>query len=112
MATLDTTIDFPISGTGVLDRERIVAEPGFNRWMVPPAALCIHLCIGMAYGFSRAPRPAGASCFASWTLALPGDSKPSCVTQIMPGAGDNPKLLACATAIRKDVIFVVMGISR
>jgi hypothetical protein len=25
---------------------------GFNRWMVPPAALCIHLCIGMAYGFS------------------------------------------------------------
>lgn len=54
----------------------------------------------------------GASCFASWALALPGGSKPSCVTQIMPGAGDNPKLLACATAIRKDVIFVVMGISR
>ena len=24
---------------------------GFNRWLVPPAALCIHLCIGMAYGF-------------------------------------------------------------
>ena len=36
----------------VLDRERIIAKPGFNRWMVPPAALCIHLCIGMAYGFS------------------------------------------------------------
>ncbi|MDR6755214.1 MFS family permease [Mycoplana sp. BE70] len=37
---------------GLLDKERIVAKPGFNRWLVPPAALCIHLCIGMAYGFS------------------------------------------------------------
>lgn len=36
----------------LLSRERIVAKPGFNRWLVPPAALCIHLCIGMAYGFS------------------------------------------------------------
>ena len=37
---------------GLLDRARIVAQPGFNRWLVPPAALAIHLCIGMAYGFS------------------------------------------------------------
>ncbi|TFZ07615.1 OFA family MFS transporter [Ramlibacter humi] len=37
---------------GLLDKERIIAGPGFNRWMVPPAALAIHLCIGMAYGFS------------------------------------------------------------
>ena len=37
---------------GLLDKERIVAGPGFNRWLVPPAALAIHLCIGMAYGFS------------------------------------------------------------
>jgi MFS family permease len=37
---------------GLLDRERIVAGVRFNRWMVPPAALAIHLCIGMAYGFS------------------------------------------------------------
>jgi MFS family permease len=36
----------------LLDRERIIAAPGFNRWLVPPAALAIHLCIGMAYGFS------------------------------------------------------------
>ena len=35
-----------------LSREYIVAKPGFNRWLVPPAALAIHLCIGMAYGFS------------------------------------------------------------
>jgi MFS family permease len=40
------------TGTGLLDRERILAKAGFNRWLVPPAALCIHLCIGMAYGFS------------------------------------------------------------
>ena len=37
---------------GFLDKERIIAGAGFNRWLVPPAALAIHLCIGMAYGFS------------------------------------------------------------
>ena len=37
---------------GFLSRERTVAKAGFNRWLVPPAALAIHLCIGMAYGFS------------------------------------------------------------
>lgn len=42
----------PPSSDGLLDRSRTVAKPGFNRWMVPPAALAIHLCIGMAYGFS------------------------------------------------------------
>jgi MFS family permease len=50
-------IDQPLAGVGnhapgILDRERIIATAGFNRWLVPPAALCIHLCIGMAYGFS------------------------------------------------------------
>ena len=39
-------------GLGLLDKARTVAGPGYNRWLVPPAALCIHLCIGMAYGFS------------------------------------------------------------
>ncbi|ROP59883.1 MFS transporter [Enterobacter sp. BIGb0383] len=37
---------------GFFDKKRIIARPGFNRWLVPPAALAIHLCIGMAYGFS------------------------------------------------------------
>jgi MFS family permease len=52
MTTFDQAL--PAAGTinGILDRERIIAKPGFNRWLVPPAALCIHLCIGMAYGFS------------------------------------------------------------
>jgi MFS family permease len=42
---------------GFLDRERIIAKPGFNRWLVPPAALAIHLCIGMSYGLSVFWRP-------------------------------------------------------
>ncbi|MDX1817613.1 MAG: OFA family MFS transporter [Marinobacter sp.] len=37
---------------GLLDRENTIAGPNFNRWLVPTAALAIHLCIGMAYGFS------------------------------------------------------------
>ena len=41
-----------MSATAILERSRTLAGPQFNRWMVPPAALCIHLCIGMAYGFS------------------------------------------------------------
>jgi MFS family permease len=35
-----------------LDKERIVSPPGYDRWLVPPAALAIHLCIGEAYAFS------------------------------------------------------------
>src|SRR5271163_4936976 len=35
-----------------LDREHSVAPPGYSRWLVPPAALAIHLCIGQAYAFS------------------------------------------------------------
>ncbi|MGY1695083.1 OFA family MFS transporter [Geodermatophilus sp. SYSU D00814] len=37
---------------GFLRRERIVARPGFNRWLIPPAALAVHLCIGQAYATS------------------------------------------------------------
>ena len=51
MAVAGTTAG-GLSEPGILDRERIIAKPGFNRWLVPPAALAIHLCIGMAYGFS------------------------------------------------------------
>ena len=51
MAISDVSAGIP-SDVGILDKERIIAKPGFNRWLVPPAALAIHLCIGMAYGFS------------------------------------------------------------
>ena len=51
--TAQTAIDIGRpSGGSLLSRERTVAGPRFNRWFVPPAALAIHLCIGMAYGFS------------------------------------------------------------
>jgi MFS family permease len=50
--TVDQTMPARAREAGILDRERIIATTGFNRWLVPPAALCIHLCIGMAYGFS------------------------------------------------------------
>lgn len=42
----------PTGSPGLLDKERTVAGARFNRWLVPPCALAIHLCIGMAYGFS------------------------------------------------------------
>ena len=35
-----------------LDRAHTVAPPGYSRWLVPPAALAIHLCIGQAYALS------------------------------------------------------------
>jgi len=56
---------------GALDRERTIAGPRFNRWLAPPAALAIHLCIGMAYGFSVFWLPMSA--------LLPG--APSCAGQ-------------------------------
>src|SRR5277367_5629734 len=52
MTTISSAGTAPSAGSGILDREHTIAKAGFNRWMVPPAALCIHLCIGMAYGFS------------------------------------------------------------
>jgi MFS family permease len=49
-----TTVPRQAAGglSGFLHRDRTIAGPGFNRWMVPPAALCVHLCIGQAYAFS------------------------------------------------------------
>jgi MFS family permease len=52
MTTISSAGSVVGAGAGFLDKEHTVATTGFNRWLVPPAALCIHLCIGMAYGFS------------------------------------------------------------
>jgi MFS family permease len=41
-----------VSAVSFLARERTIAAPGYSRWLIPPAALCIHLCIGQAYAFS------------------------------------------------------------
>ncbi len=36
----------------LLLKKHIIAEPGFNRWRVPPASIAIHLCIGSVYAWS------------------------------------------------------------
>jgi MFS family permease len=63
---------------GLLDKERIIAGPGYNRWLVPPAALAIHLCIGMAYGFSvfwvPLGRAVGVAAGTGKPIACPGDA--------------------------------------
>jgi MFS family permease len=41
----------------MLDRDRTVAGPGFNRWLIPPAALAVHLSIGQVYAFSVFKQP-------------------------------------------------------
>ena len=58
---------------GFLDRNRTIAKPGFSRWMVPPAALCIHLCIGQAYAFSVFNLP--MTKLIGITQSAPGDWK-------------------------------------
>ncbi len=35
-----------------LSKKNIIAKPGFNRWLVPPASIAIHLCIGSVYAWS------------------------------------------------------------
>src|SRR5271166_4161713 len=63
---------------GFFNREATIAKAGFNRWLVPPAALAIHLCIGMAYGFSVFWVPLGRAVAvargAPKPIACPGDA--------------------------------------
>jgi MFS family permease len=66
--------------TGLLSRERTIAGPGFNRWLIPPAALCIHLCIGQAYAFSVFNLP--LTKLLGITHSAPGDWKLTDVTWI------------------------------
>jgi MFS family permease len=61
-----------------LSREFTIAPDGFNRWKVPVAALCIHLCIGQIYAFSVFNKPLSqligvtASVSEDWTLTQLG----------------------------------------
>ncbi|OYX33789.1 MAG: MFS transporter [Caulobacterales bacterium 32-69-10] len=59
---------------GLLDRARTVAGPGYNRWLLPPAALAIHLCIGMAYGLSVFWLPLSRAIGISESAACPAGS--------------------------------------
>jgi len=58
---------------GLLSKERTIAGPGYNRWLVPPAALAIHLCIGMAYGFSVFWLPLSKAIGIKEAVACPKD---------------------------------------
>src|SRR3954470_14678950 len=61
-----------------LDRDRTVAPPEYSRWLVPPAALAIHLSIGQAYAFSVFNLPlsrligGGESAPGDWKLSTIG----------------------------------------
>jgi MFS family permease len=68
MATASTA-----TSPGLLSRERTIAKPGFSRWLVPPAALAIHLCIGMAYGFSVFWLPLSKAVGITKTIDCPKD---------------------------------------
>ena len=63
-----------LSAPGFFSKERITAGPGFNRWVVPPAALAIHLCIGMAYGFSVFWLPLSKALGITSSVACPKDA--------------------------------------
>src|SRR5580698_2067174 len=67
------TIAMAAPGSGWLDKSSTVAKSGFNRWLVPPAALAIHLCIGMAYGFSVFWIPLSRSIGITKSVACPAD---------------------------------------
>src|SRR5215510_14729053 len=59
------------------DRERTIAPPHYSRWLVPPAALAIHLCIGQAYAFSVLNLP--LSHLIGGSDSAPGDWKLSTI---------------------------------
>src|SRR6201985_2877569 len=58
-----------------LDRNRSIAKPGWSRWLVPPAALSIHLAIGQAYAWSVFKTPLAAT-------MLPGNPNAGVLTAL------------------------------
>jgi MFS family permease len=64
----------PTLSPGLLSRERTIAHAGFNRWLVPPAALAVHLCIGVAYAFSVFWLPLSKAVGISKALTCPADA--------------------------------------
>ena len=68
----------------ILDRSHSIAGPGFSRWLVPPAALCIHLCIGQAYAFSVFNKPL-AQLLCSMQHACPDPKTAGALISATPG---------------------------
>jgi MFS family permease len=89
-----------------LGRDRIIAGRNFNRWLIPPAALAIHLCIGMAYGFSVFWLPLSRSLGVSEPRACAPDT--SVWTYLFSGTCDWPVSMLGWTY---TLFFVVLGSS-
>jgi MFS family permease len=70
-----------MSAFSFLDRSHSIAKPGYSRWLVPPAALSIHLAIGQAYAFSVFKKPLNyliqVSASGGGLKALPGVDSPN-----------------------------------
>jgi hypothetical protein len=60
---------------GFLSKQRSIAPENFNRWRLPPAALAIHLCIGMAYGFSVFWLPLSKALGIKQSLTCPSEMR-------------------------------------
>ncbi|RSK37448.1 L-lactate MFS transporter [Hymenobacter metallilatus] len=65
-----------MANDSLLDRSRTIAGPGYNRWLVPPAALAVHLAIGQAYAFSVFKKPLGALISGNPDAPAPTDWTP------------------------------------
>ncbi|MEO0974762.1 MAG: MFS transporter, partial [Pseudomonadota bacterium] len=73
---------------GLLSKERIVAGPGFNRWLVPPASIAIHLCIGSVY---------------AWSIFNPALTK---TLGVVTSAADDWTLASVATTFTVAIVFL------
>src|SRR4051795_7639756 len=106
MATLDSAGVVSRGGEGILDRAHTIAKAGFNRWLVPPAALAIHLCIGMAYGFSVFWLPLSKALGITQSIACPKEM--SVIAQLFTTSCDWKVSMLGWTY---TLFFVLLGIS-
>ena len=105
MTAVDHALPFDGSTAGFFERARTVAKPGFNRWLVPPAALAIHLSIGMAYALSVFWKPLAG--------AVPGGDSAACKSI---GFFEMLTTTSCnwpvsSTVVTFELAIVLLGIS-
>jgi len=109
-----------------LDRDRSIADPGYSRWLVPPAALAIHLCIGQVYAFSVFKIP--LTQLLGVTKSLPEDWKQTQIAWIfsfaivilgvsaatfgkwLEGAGPRKAMFASATCFALGFFISYFGV--
>jgi MFS family permease len=110
-----------------LDRERSIAHPGYSRWLVPPSALAIHLCIGQVYSFSVFKLP--LTHLLGVTHSLPNDWRQSQIAWIfslaivmlgvsaatfgkwLEGAGPRKAMFAAATCFALGFYVSYLGVT-